>query len=126
MAMHQYVIAHIARWRRFRALLEDTNRRHQASIASNRRNWSLMCRFFTSFSLSTCIKRLPVESKAPVFNRGITVVGCLYSVQYKSIFGVPDKVRRDMCEEARPSRLDFQRDKVKIHHVIALTEDCWS
>jgi hypothetical protein len=58
------------------------------------------------------------------------VVGRLYSKQYKSIFGVPDKVRRNMYEEARPSRLDFQRDEVvldiKSHHVIALTEDCWS
>jgi hypothetical protein len=32
----------------------------------------------------------------------VGVVGCLYSVQYKSIFGVPDKVRRDMCDKARP------------------------
>jgi hypothetical protein len=30
------------------------------------------------------------------------VVGCLYSVQYKSIFGTPDKVRRNMCDKARP------------------------
>jgi hypothetical protein len=42
----------------------------------------------------------------------VSVVGRLYSVQYKIIFGAPDKVRRDTCEEARPSRLDFQRDKV--------------
>jgi hypothetical protein len=54
------------------------------------------------------------------------VVGRVYSVQYKSIFGVPDKVRCNTCEKARPSRLDFQRDKVKIHHVVALTQDCWS
>jgi hypothetical protein len=57
------------------------------------------------------------------------VVGSRYSVQYKSIFGAPDKVRRNTCEEARPSRLDFQRDKavlgIKSHHVIALMEDCW-
>ena len=30
------------------------------------------------------------------------VVGQLYSVQYKSIFGAPGKVRRNMCDEARP------------------------
>jgi hypothetical protein len=30
------------------------------------------------------------------------VVGRLYSVQYKSIFGAPDKVRRDTCDKARP------------------------
>jgi hypothetical protein len=35
--------------------------------------------------------------------------------------GAPDKVRRNTCEEVRPSRLDVQRDKVKIHHVIAST-----
>ncbi len=39
------------------------------------------------------------------------VVGRLYSIQYKSIFGAPDKVRRNTCEEARPLRLDFQRDE---------------
>ncbi len=50
---------------------------------------------------------------------GVIVVGPLYSVQYKSNFGAPDKVGCGMCEEARASRLDFQRDKVKIHHLIA-------
>ncbi len=49
MAMRRYVTAHIAWWRRFRALLEATKRRHQASIAANRHNRSRMCRFFTSF-----------------------------------------------------------------------------
>ncbi len=61
---------------------------------------------------------------------GASVVGRLYSVQYKSIFGVPDKVRRNTCEEARPSRLDFQKDKVvldiKTYPAITLTEDCMS
>ncbi len=31
-----------------------------------------------------------------------TVIGRLYSVQYKSVFGVPDKVRLNTGEEARP------------------------
>jgi hypothetical protein len=31
---------------------------------------------------------------------GASVVGQLYSVQYKSIFGASDKVRCNMCEEA--------------------------
>jgi hypothetical protein len=57
---------------------------------------------------------------------GASVVGQLYSIQYKGIFGMPNKVRRDRCEEARPSRLDFQRDEVKIHHIIASMQDCWS
>ncbi len=30
------------------------------------------------------------------------VIGCLYSVQYKSILGAPDKVRRNTCDKARP------------------------
>jgi hypothetical protein len=30
------------------------------------------------------------------------VVGRLYSVQYKSIFGAPNKVRCDTCDKARP------------------------
>ncbi len=54
-----------------------------------------------------------------------SVVGRLYSVQYKNIFGAPT-VRCCVCGEARPSRLDFQRDKVKIHHVITSMQDCWS
>ncbi len=33
---------------------------------------------------------------------GMSVVGHLYSIQYKSNFGVPDKDRRDTCEQARP------------------------
>ncbi len=57
----------------------------------------------------------------------VSVVGRLYSVQYKSIFGTPDKVRRDTCEEARPSRLDFLRDEavldIKTCHVIASMQD---
>ncbi len=33
---------------------------------------------------------------------GSTEIGCLYSIQYKSIFGAPDKVRCDTCDNARP------------------------
>jgi hypothetical protein len=57
---------------------------------------------------------------------GASVIDGLYSIQYKGIFGVPDKVRRYNCEEARPSMLDFQRDEVKIHHDIASMQDSWS
>jgi hypothetical protein len=49
MAMRQYVTAHIARWRRFRALLDATKHRHRVSIAADSCNWSRMCCFFTSF-----------------------------------------------------------------------------
>jgi hypothetical protein len=37
-----------------------------------------------------------LQSELPEFN---TVVGCLYSVQYKSIFGTPDKVRCNTCDK---------------------------
>ncbi len=71
-----------------------------------------------------------VTKRAVAMATRVAVVGRLYSVQYKSIFGAPDKVRGDKCEEASPLRLDFQKDKVvfdiKTHHVIASTEDCWS
>jgi hypothetical protein len=63
----------------------------------------------------------------PVFIVCLCVVGRLYSVQYKSNFGASDKVRHDTCEEARPSRQDFQRDEVvldiKTFHVIATKQD---
>jgi hypothetical protein len=57
---------------------------------------------------------------------GASVVGRLYSVQYKGIFGQPDKVRHNMCKEARSLRLDFQANEVKINIVIASMQDCWS
>jgi hypothetical protein len=57
----------------------------------------------------------------------VIVVGRLYSIQYKSIFGAPDKVSGDTCEEARPSRLDFQKDEavleIKTFHNIASMQD---
>ncbi len=71
-AMRWYVTARIAWWRRSRALIEATGCHQWASIAANRCNWSCKCRFFTSFLSSTRIKRSRVESKAPIFNRGIT------------------------------------------------------
>ncbi len=72
MAMRRYVTVHIARWRRFRALLDATKHCHQVSIAADSCNWSCMCRFFAGFLSSTCTKRLQVDNKAPVFNRDIT------------------------------------------------------
>jgi hypothetical protein len=71
--------------------------------------------------------RAPRETRGkPITSPRHIVIGQLYSVQYKSIFGAPDKVRHCMCEEARPLRLEFQRDKVTIHHVITSMQDCWS
>ncbi len=59
-------------WKRSRALIEATGRRHRASIAANRCNEPHICRFFTRFSSSTHKKKSRVELKAPVFNRGNT------------------------------------------------------
>ncbi len=36
-----------------------------------------------------------------VVNYTHSVIGRLYSVQYKRIFGAPDKVRSDTCDKAR-------------------------
>ncbi len=52
MAMHRYVIAHIARWRRSRASLEVTGRRHWVSIMPNNIHRSWIRRFFLMFSSS--------------------------------------------------------------------------
>jgi hypothetical protein len=51
MAMHWYVTTRIPQWRRSRASLEATGRRHLASIMSNNINWTWLRRFFM-FSLS--------------------------------------------------------------------------
>jgi hypothetical protein len=72
MAMLRYVTMRIARWRRSRALLEATGRHHRASIMSNNIKWTWLCQFFDVFHRQNCRKRLGVEAKAPVFNRGMT------------------------------------------------------
>jgi hypothetical protein len=66
---------------------------------------------------------------------GASVVGRLYSIQYKGIFGVPDKVRRNTCDKARPlsqvwgvepntsSRYE-QAKPTHHHHIIAGMQDC--
>jgi hypothetical protein len=52
MAMHRYITARIAQWRRSRASLEATGRRHQASIMSDNINRTWLRRFFSVFSSS--------------------------------------------------------------------------
>jgi hypothetical protein len=49
MAMRRYVTAHIARWRRSRALLEATGCRHRASIMPNNMVGTWLRRFFNVF-----------------------------------------------------------------------------
>ncbi len=51
-AVRRYNTAHIAQWRRSRALLEATGRHHQASVMSNNINWTWLRRFFLVFSSS--------------------------------------------------------------------------
>jgi hypothetical protein len=52
MAMHRYVTAWIAQWRRSRASLEATGCRHRASIMSDNINRTWLQRFISMFSLS--------------------------------------------------------------------------
>ncbi len=58
MVMRRYVTVHIAQWRRFRALLDATKRRHWASIAADGYNRSCMCQFFTSFFIVNSYKKV--------------------------------------------------------------------
>ncbi len=66
---------------------------------------------------------------------GVAVVGRLYSVQYKSIFGAPDKVRHDKCDKARPlsqvwgvepnTSSGYEvAEPPHHHHIIAKMQDC--
>ncbi len=52
-AVRQYNTVCIAQWRRSRALLEATGRRHQASIMSNNINWTWLRRFIYVFIVKT-------------------------------------------------------------------------
>ncbi len=72
MVMHRYVTARIAQWRRFRASLEATGRRHWASIMSNNINQTWLRCFFWCFHSQNHRKRSRVDTKTPVFNRGMT------------------------------------------------------
>ncbi len=58
MATRRYVTVHIARWRRFKALLDATKRHHRASIAANCCNQSRMCQFFMSFFIINLYKKV--------------------------------------------------------------------
>ncbi len=72
MAMRRYVTARIAQWRRSRASLEATGRRHRASIVSDNINWTWLRWFFWCFLCQNRRKRSRVDAKTPVFNRGMT------------------------------------------------------
>ncbi len=53
MAMHRYVTVHIAQWRRSRASLEATGRRHRASIMPDNIVGTWLRRFFYVFIVKT-------------------------------------------------------------------------
>jgi hypothetical protein len=64
-----------------------------------------------------------------------SVVGQLYSIQYKTIFGAPDQVRCYTCDEARPlsqvwgveptTSLGYEvAEPPHHHHIIAGMQDC--
>ncbi len=72
MAMCRYVTVCITRWRRSRASLEATGRRHWVSIMSDNINWTWLRCFFLCFHHQNRKKRSRVDAKTPVFNRGMT------------------------------------------------------
>ncbi len=73
MAMRRYVTVHIAQWKRSRASLKATGRCHWASMMSNNINWTWIQHFFSRcFHLWNNRKRSRVDTKTPVFNKGMT------------------------------------------------------
>ncbi len=71
-AVRRYNTAHIAQWRRSRALLEATGYCHWASIISDNINRTWLRQFFWCFHCQNHRKRSRVDAKTPVFNRGMT------------------------------------------------------
>ncbi len=72
MAMRRYVTAHNARWRRSSALLEATGRHHRVNIMSDNIKGTWLRCFFDVFHCQNRRKRLRVDAKTAVFNRGMT------------------------------------------------------
>jgi hypothetical protein len=58
MVMRPYVTAQIARWRRSRASLDATGRRHWASIMSDNINRTWLRKFFLMFSMSKPLEKV--------------------------------------------------------------------
>ncbi len=81
MAMHRYVTMCIAQWRRSRASLEVTRRRHWASIMPDNLHRTWLRWFFLFFHRQNHRKRWRVDAKTPVFNRGMT-----YQTKEKGLF----------------------------------------
>ena len=62
----------IVRWRRSRAPLEATGRRHRASTCSNNINWPYLPLFYWCFSMVNMLKNGQSKRMAPTNNRGMT------------------------------------------------------
>ncbi len=73
MAMHRYETAHIAQWRRFRALFDATKRHHRVSIAADSCNRSRMCRFFYAFFHRQLVQKGCRLMLRPLFSIGVCV-----------------------------------------------------
>jgi hypothetical protein len=65
--VRRYNTARIARYRRFRALLDATKHRHQASIAANACNRLSLPWFFFSFFIVNLYKKGPGLMLRPLF-----------------------------------------------------------
>jgi len=71
-AMRQYNIAHIAQWRRYRASLEATERRHWASIHFDIINQMCLHRFLCFFHLQHVESGQKSKKMDPTKNGGMT------------------------------------------------------
>ncbi len=60
--------------------------------------WGMSPAKYIKEAVSNCKKHL----KPNYDGRYVLIVGRFYSIQNKSIFGAPDKVRCDMGDQARP------------------------
>ncbi len=71
MAMHRYVTARIAQWRRSRASLEATGCRHRVSIMSDKLNRTWLRWYIQCFHCQNCRKRSWVDAKRTLFLIGV-------------------------------------------------------
>ncbi len=71
MAMPRYITACIAQWRRSRASLEATERRHQASIMSNNINRTWLRQYFLMFFIIKTIGKGHGLTLRPLFLIGV-------------------------------------------------------
>jgi hypothetical protein len=79
-AVRRYNTAHIARWRRSRALLEAPGRCHRVSIMFNNINRTWLRRFFFDVFIVKTIGKGHGLMLRPLFNKGMT-----YQTKEKSL-----------------------------------------